>query len=462
MTNIQIIFLFTILLILAITSALCNLSFQNGDIKYHWYLSGESGSEDNSFAQRLKDFGTFLVLYNNLIPISLIVTMEVVRVIQAQLIGSDMDLYDDESDTPAKARTSSLVEELGQVEYIFSDKTGTLTCNKMVLKQCMIGGRVYLDKLGDGQMRANPEKVDEKGFEVGFYDFKDIANNLRSHPTQNVMLEYLTMLAVCHTVIPETDEKTPSKIIYQASSPDEGALVNGAAQLGFRFTIRRPRSITIQVYGKDFEYEILNVLEFNSTRKRMSVITRTPDGKIVLYCKGADTVILERLTKDNNPFVDKTLELLEECATEGLRTLCLARREIPEEEYKNWNEIYNKAATTVNNRLDELDKAAEIIEKDMFLLGATAIEDKLQDGVPETIHVLAQAGIKIWVLTGDRQETAINIGYSCKLLNEDMNLIVINEKTHFETKEVLENRLQSVRESLSPANNSDNEVRKNL
>jgi phospholipid-transporting ATPase len=100
-------------------------------------------------------------------------------------------------------------------------------------------------------------------------------------------------------------------------------------------------------------------------------------------------------------------------------------REIPEQEYKTWSTLYDQAATSINGRGEALDKAAEIIEKDMFLLGATAIEDKLQDGVPDTIHTLQQAGIKVWVLTGDRQETAINIGLSCRLITESMNLVCL-------------------------------------
>lgn len=214
--------------------------------------------------------------------------------------------------------------------------------------------------------------------------------------------------------------------------------------MGYQFTTRRPRSVNITVGQNDLEYEILNVCEFNSTRKRMSTIVRGPDRRIKLYCKGADTVILERLGSENE-FVDATMQHLEDYATEGLRTLCVAMREIPEQEYQNWVQIYDRAATTIQNRGEELDKAAELIEKNLFLLGATAIEDKLQDGVPETIHTLQQAGIKVWVLTGDRQETAINIGYSCKLIQEDMSLIICNEQTHWETKEFLENKVKTIK-----------------
>ena len=178
----------------------------------------------------------------------------------------------------------------------------------------------------------------------------------------------------------------------------------------------------VNVHGQSLEYEILNVCEFNSTRKRMSTVVRCPDGKIKLFCKGADTVILERLS-ENQPFTEKTLLHLEDYATDGLRTLCIASRDIPDAEYRQWVTIYDQAAATINGRGEALDKAAELIERDMFLLGATAIEDKLQEGVPDTIHTLQMAGIKVWVLTGDRQETAINIGMSCRLISESMNLV---------------------------------------
>lgn len=147
---------------------------------------------------------------------------------------------------------------------------------------------------------------------------------------------------------------------------------------------------------------------------------------------------------------------MQEFASEGLRTLCYAMREIPEEQYARWAQVYEKASTTLVNRAEELDKAAEIIEQDMFLLGATAIEDKLQDGVPETIHTLHEANIKVWVLTGDRQETAINIGYSCKLLTEEMDLIICNEEDHGATKMFLEKKLIEVQ---SHADSGSSEVK---
>ena len=362
------------------------------------------------------------------------VTMEIVKVVQATLIGNDLDIYYDKTDMPAIARSSGLIEELGQVEYVFSDKTGTLTCNQMEFRECSIAGLSYATK-------ADPDRQPKSDNDSsGQYSFRQMETHLTTSMHANVIHEFLSSLMTCHTVIPETKEET-GEIVYQASSPDEGALVQGAREVfGYNFYARRPHSINCKVKDQDCEYQILNVCEFNSTRKRMSVLIREPNGKVKLYCKGADSVILERLGK-NNTFVDATLHHLEEFASEGLRTLCYAMREIPEEEYVRWSQIYDKAATTLTNRAEELDKAAEIIEKDMFLLGATAIEDKLQDGVPDTIHTLQEANIKVWILTGDRQETAINIGYSCKLLTEEMDLIICNVESHEETRDFLEKKL---------------------
>ncbi|KAJ2887653.1 aminophospholipid translocase, partial [Coemansia asiatica] len=437
-TNRQIIFLFIILVILAVMSALGSqimTSRNSGQLAYLYLPAGEGAK---TF---VKNILTFIILYNNLIPISLIVTMEVVKFQQAQLINADMDMYDETSDTPALARTSSLVEELGQVEYIFSDKTGTLTCNIMEFRQCSIGGVMYSDVI-EASKRARV--VD--GEVVGQYDFSQLRDHLRENDPRSAQLfEFFQLLATCHTVIPE-QRPGDAAIEYQASSPDEAALVKGASLADFVFTTRKPRSINVQVMGVEKEYEVLNINEFNSTRKRMSAVLRCPDGSIKLYCKGADTVILERLADSTGGCVPATLRHLEEYATEGLRTLCIAMRDISSREYEQWNMQYTRAATTLTNRQQELDRVAELIERDLELLGATAIEDKLQDGVPQTIYTLAQAGIKIWVLTGDRQETAINIGYSCKLIQEDFSLIICNETTHWETKDFLQRKLDAIRE----------------
>lgn len=435
--NIQILMLVGILITLSIISSVGDLiitSTAQQKLAYLYY------GNFNGAKQFFSDIFTYWVLYSNLVPISLFVTVEGVKYYHAFLINSDLDIYYDKTDTAAICRTSSLVEELGQIEYIFSDKTGTLTCNMMEFKQCSIGGIQYADDVPEDK-RA----VEQDGVEVGVHDFNRLRENLKTHESRTAIHHFLALLATCHTVIPEMKEEKPGEIKYQAASPDEGALVEGAVMLGYRFIARKPRAVKILVDGRELEYELLAVLEFNSTRKRMSTIFRCPDGKIRCYCKGADTVIMERLGRDN-PGTDVTLQHLEEYATEGLRTLCLAMREIPEEEFQQWYRIFDKASTTVSgNRAEELDKAAELIEHDFFLLGATAIEDKLQDGVPETIHTLQTAGIKVWVLTGDRQETAINIGMSCKLLSEDMTLLIVNENNSVDTKDNLAKKLTAIK-----------------
>ncbi|TFK45591.1 phospholipid-translocating P-type ATPase [Heliocybe sulcata] len=435
--NVQIVFLFILLLALSIGSTIGSSIRTWFFSNQQWYLLESSSISD-------RDILTFIILYNNLIPISLIVTMEVVKFQQAQLINSDLDMYYAKTDTPALCRTSSLVEELGQIEYVFSDKTGTLTCNEMEFRCCSIAGAAY------AEVRAEDGKDGQRTFE----ELKAIANDqVNANPFLDAsqasegdreaisVNEFLTLLAVCHTVIPEVKD---GKTIFQASSPDEAALVAGAELLGYQFHTRKPKSVFVNIRGQSQEYEILNVCEFNSTRKRMSTIVRGPDKKIKLYCKGADTVILERLGK-NQPYTEKTLVHLEDYATEGLRTLCIAFRDIAEAEYREWSGVYEQAAQTINGRGEALDAAAEMIEKDMFLLGATAIEDKLQDGVPDTIHTLQQGGIKVWVLTGDRQETAINIGMSCRLISESMNIVIVNEETAAATQEFLEKRLTAIK-----------------
>lgn len=447
MINLQIIFLFTILIVMAVLSSLGNV------IKAHqwrdkmWYLELGSTSIASTF---FLDLLTYWILFSNLVPISLFVTVEIIKFYQGFLISNDLEMYYEPTDTPAVCRTSSLVEELGQIQYIFSDKTGTLTRNIMEFKACTIAGRIYSKDIPEDKRYAADDGV-------RYYDFEQLRKDLTHPDWTDGIANFFTLLAVCHTVIPEVLEDHSIK--YQASSPDEGALVEGAAEQGFRFTVRRPNSLTIEVSGKECDYELLNICEFNSTRKRMSTILRCPDNRIRLFCKGADTVIFERLapaTGENEAVEQQTYDSLESFASEGLRTLCLAWREISEAEYEDWAKKYDEAATSMENRSEKLDAVAELIEKDLELLGATAIEDKLQEGVPETIHLLQDAGIKIWVLTGDRQETAINIGMSCKLLAEDMNLLIVNETNAEGVASNISKKLEAIRSS--EASNADFET----
>ena len=204
-----------------------------------------------------------------------------------------------------------------------------------------------------------------------------------------------------------------------------------------QFIERTPEDVTITTNtGARRTFKVLNVIEFTSTRKRMSIIVRTPEGEIKLMSKGADSVILERLgsQEEQRRHYDVTINHLETFAREGLRTLCLAVRVISEADYRGWSVKWKEASSAVNGREEKVDEVATLIEQDLTLIGATAIEDKLQDFVPETIEKLLEANIHVWMLTGDKQETAINIAKSCRLHREGTELLIINAANADEAK----------------------------
>lgn len=323
-------------------------------------------------------------------------------------------------------------EELGQIKYVFSDKTGTLTRNIMAFKKSSIAGVKY-SVSDDAEVEIELDSP--------------LVDTLMSGDESSEMIEcFLVMMAVCHTVIPE--KKEDGSVHYNASSPDEKALVEGAKRYGYEFIARKPDSVVIKTARQEIEeYEVLNVIEFTSTRKRMSVIVRDPKGRVRLFCKGADTMIFERLGNkpEHRKYLDTTIDHMEEYAETGLRTLCLAVRDIKDSLYDEWSKVYHAAVTDINNKEEMSAKAAEEIEVELTLVGATAIEDKLQEGVPETIAQLLEANIHVWVLTGDKQETAINIGHSCRLLTADMPKIILNTTNLDETRTEINEQLANFR-----------------
>ncbi|XP_034131764.1 probable phospholipid-transporting ATPase IM isoform X7 [Drosophila guanche] len=393
-------------------------------------------------------FFSYAIVLNTVVPISLYVSVEVIRFIQSFLINWDEEMYYARTNTYAKARTTTLNEELGQIQYIFSDKTGTLTQNIMTFNKCSINGRTYGDviDLRTGEpievtealqcvdFSANPHH--ESDFR--WYD-RTLLDAVRSDEEHSHV--FFRLLALCHTVMAETVE---GKLEYQAQSPDEAALVAAARNFGFVFRSRTPNSITIEVMGRLEEYELLNILDFNNVRKRMSVILRRGDS-VVLYCKGADNVIYDRLHGGQEDLKARTQDHLNKFAGEGLRTLVLAERRLTEQYYKDWRTRQQEAALAMDSREEKLNEIYEEIESDMQLVGVTAIEDKLQDGVPKAIANLQSAGIKIWVLTGDKQETAINIGYSCQLLTDELADVFIVDGNSVEE---VEKQLRQFKESI--------------
>jgi phospholipid-translocating ATPase len=325
----------------------------------------------------------------------------------------------------------------------------------MLFRRASVGGQIYVDEepeedvnrdvakspasTASGDVRssgsdvritpqeaANPASVERVQLAGGVLrhfrstelsrEIEAAAGNLRS-PNRDRHGNYWTTLALCHTVLAGVNPKS-GMLEYKAQSPDEAALVQAAADVGFEFR-GRDRDVLIlrtPFAREPLRFRLLNILEFTSVRKRMSVIVRQlgendepGNNPVLLLCKGADNVIFERLAKGGEELKAVTGDQLDSFAREGLRTLTLAHRFIPEDEYNSWVEQYRKALASVDDRDTEVERLSEEVERQMLLLGATAIEDKLQDGVPEAIADLKKAGIKIWVLTGDKLETAIGV-----------------------------------------------------
>jgi len=473
-------FIFGAQQIMCLFGIIAHLLWLRGNADNHWYQyinsDGSNWSSSYQMENAALNYFTFLVLLDLFVPISLYVSMEMVKVAQAVLINSDkeMCLSKEHEDDPldehgeprkatkvyAKARTSNLNEELGQISFIFSDKTGTLTENKMEFLRCAVDGVRY----GPDEMTKQDQFVERIATPANMPPFDDarcrFTDNRFAHKTRRkirhsrdeplesrrrgVEDEFATLLSVCHSIIAEYPNGRDHGVVYNASSPDEKALVLMAKNIHYFFydghvqmldvdghdaTIDGHR-FYVNIFGTEHEFDIYNMLEFSSDRKRMSVICRDPrDQTLKLYCKGADNVVFQRLHSDYKNKGDEekmaewesTLDALQHFAADGLRTLVCGYRVIADEEYRQWLGRLTTAQQSMENRAVMIDAVYDEIEHDLTLLGATAIEDKLQQGVPETIANLAVAGISIWVLTGDKVETAINIGRSAKLLSNKMN-----------------------------------------
>ena len=557
-------------------------------------------------------FFLYITLLNQFIPLSLYITVEIVTFCMLYFINSDLDMYDNTTNTRAVAR-STIVTDLGRVQYIFSDKTGTLTQNVMRFRRCSVDGIAFGAPIQKKRPGAENEPEDEEETSpwlplrhllVG--QIKNDAENAELSSSEKLTFNaemFIRILCLCHTVVVEKDldkkktisagsssfggsaagsslkdrlfrrrkkesfseggeegskasngdedesnvggkdeslnsassiglgereeEKSadgaPEGFAYQAESPDEGALVSAASiNYGFQVRSRDSNGITIRVpkpshfedknvvkglksgnlsmkklaadtseavsadtpqkadypdpskqgEQRDESWAILAVNKFDSDRKRMSILLRSPPelGSLpILFCKGADSSMLDpdvcasssllkasgddeggssldvsaltTIEDDGDDEVDGDVganenELscmlgmqsqLGDFASEGLRTLVLGLRILTEKECEDWLAQYNAAAVSLTDREKLLTEAGLAIEKKLHIAGATAIEDKLQVGVPDTIANLAKAGIKLWVLTGDKRETAVEIGYSTAVLTPKMSVTEVGD-----------------------------------
>ncbi|XP_027044475.1 probable phospholipid-transporting ATPase IF [Pocillopora damicornis] len=408
------VFLIVFLIVLLSQGALCaGLMF--------WKQGTPSGKPSYIYQEELKitftgsngvldTFLVFLILYNYVIPISLYVTVELQKFIGALFFAWDLKMYLEETDEQAIANTSDLNEELGQIEYVFTDKTGTLTENDMQFRECSINGYQYV----------------ELNSQLFVADQTDGAC-VSAQSVSSEVMQFFLALSLCHTVqaSKETNQDSIYDYRYQASSPDEKALVEAAVRFGVTYRGKIGDDIEVKVDDVIERYTLLHVLEFDSTRKRMSVIVKSPRGEHVMLVKGAETAVLDRLASGPK---DITLDHVNEYAEKGLRTLAVGRRVLSGEEYVVINAKINKAKQAILDREEQLARVYDEVERDFHILGATAVEDRLQDGVPQTIEALREAGIKVWVLTGDKQETAVNISHSCGHFKAGMEMMFVTKK----------------------------------
>lgn len=299
--------------------------------------------------------------------------------------------------------------------------------------------------VGDGEIYGSTEN------EALIYTELTQILKSESHKSYQALHDLILAISLCHSVLVQGEGEN---LIYKSQSPDESALINAAREIGYILCDRNnDNAISVKINGAISKYKLLNVIEFNSDRKRMTVIMRAPDNSILLLCKGADSTIYQLLLDGQEDRKKQLYNDLEIYSEDGLRTLCYAMKTIPNEIYQEWSKQNMIASLCIENRDSELERVALLIEKDLHLVGATAIEDKLQDGVPEAIDCLLSAGIKIWVLTGDKTETAINIGYSCNVLPKDCTLLIIRGATGYydggSTIQQLDSALSVIEESVA-------------
>lgn len=349
-------------------------------------------------------FFRFLLLFSSIIPISMRVNLDMGKTLYSFFIMRDKKIQD------TIVRNSSIPEELGRISYLFSDKTGTLTQNDMIFKKLHLGSISFTQD-----------------------DLSDIASQLKDgYSKESKVHKMMNAVGLCHNVTPTTEGE---ERVLQASSPDEIALVKFAESVGLILHDRTLTTITIQTPINTIEnYEVLQIFPFTSESKRMGIVVENKEtGQIYFYVKGADVIM--------SKIVDSADWLTEECdnlARSGLRTLVFGQKLLKRSEYDEFAENYKIAKATMQNRTENMNKVREELEIGLELVGVTGVEDKLQENVQECIENLRNADIKIWMLTGDKVETATCIARSTKLVSRAQNIFYILSKSPEEISDKLD------------------------
>ena len=458
--NKALVFIFILQAILCIFAAIFRGYFYKSNKLKKVDGGGGNDDSDKSFGYTEKSYGvesflnyfTYLLLLNTMIPISLIITLEVVKLIQGAFMKTDAYSYSKVRKKWLNPNSISLNEECGLVNYIFSDKTGTLTCNRMQFKYCVIGDICYeyLRTENEGSIKEINFRYDEniipfRKFEMfdnmldenkmrnaaKYNNFilkseKDSSVKLSLENTQDLIEHFWYGLCLCHSCSIQQNEDGTEE--YICVSPDSIELVKTAKDQGWNFIESGSSSIKRIKLGKDGLYrndiERLQLIEFSSDRKRETVIVKDR-GLIKVFSKGADSIIEERLDKNTPESVLKQCKYyVNKFSAQGFRTLFLAMKILSQEEYDEYASKLKEAQMS-EDKDKKVEEANNIVESNLFLIGTTIVEDKLQENVPETIRNLRLSNIKVWMLTGDKMNTAYNIGLSCNLINKEMEIFSI-------------------------------------
>ena len=365
----------------------------------------------------------FLILFSTIVPISLRVNLDMGKTVYAWFIERDLGIPD------TVVRTSTIPEDLGRIEYLLTDKTGTLTQNEMELKKIHVGTVSYANEAMDEVLTYVKQAFSNLPAGTLFTPSTQFGtattSGTRSRREIGMRVRDLVLaLAVCHNVTPTIEEVDGEDVTsYQASSPDEIAIVKWTEQVGLQLVHRDRRSITLQFAQRGqtvVKVRILNIFPFTSDSKRMGIIAKflsnesdTEDGEICFFQKGADTV-MTTIVAANDWLDEETANM----AREGLRTLVVGRRPLTAQQYSSFVSELQEASLSLNNRDNNMARVVKKhLEHDLELLGVTGVEDKLQDRIKPSLELLRNAGIKIWMLTGDKVETARCVGISSKLIS---------------------------------------------
>lgn len=450
--------------IMALQLFLCMIStivseMWHDSLESSWYVH-ESAGEALPAPFILTGVLQFFVLLAAFVSVSLYVSVDSNKAFMKVIMEKRKEMVHGEGaqQTRLKVRTMSLIDELGVVSHVFSDKTGTLTQNMMQFRKCSINGVSYghgnteigLARLARlGQLPPSSELPagqggpgDTANRDVNF-DGPELFAALRGDhgvEQRDRGRDFLMLLALCHTVVVE---QVGSEKKLSASSPDEAALVSAASYFGVEFVNKQHSTVTLRdtFTGSQPKFEVLEVLEFSSARKRMSVVVQEPKssrepGRIRLLSKGADSVMLPLLDPSEADVLAKTQMHLDDHANDGLRTLLLTHKTLDPRTYEEWSKRYRASLVDLaelekkeKEQPNEIERLMSEIEIGLSLVGSTAIEDKLQAGVPKTIADMGRAGISVWVLTGDKEETAINIAFACELFDTRTKILILNHKS---------------------------------